>query len=67
MISSVENQEKYSKIIKKLGGVLVDDASLSQHFDVLVVGKFKRSLKILVAFNTQAQVVSSRWLDDSDK
>ena len=58
---SDENQ----KIVKKLGGQVV--TNIQEQFHVLVLSQFKRTPRLLQAVNIDAQIVSPKWLTESQK
>ena len=38
MLSSLENQDKYVKMIKNLGAQLMEESQMNEPFDILVIG-----------------------------
>ena len=57
-------EDKYQKIISKLGSRHIED--LNDHFDVYVTDeKLVRNSKLLLAIASGASVVGVKWLEDS--
>lgn len=62
MFSNCAKAEEYTKQLGRLGARVVED--IFQSFNVLVMDSFKRRIKVLVALNKKAWVVSSAWVKD---
>jgi NAD-dependent DNA ligase len=65
MLQGDASSEHYKSIITNLGGQIISE--ISDHFDVLVASELKRSPKLLQAFNINAQIVTVKWLEESQK
>lgn len=51
----------YSSELTRLGAKIVED--ITQPFNVLIMDSFKRRVKVLVALNKKAWIVSSKWVE----
>jgi len=66
LLGGKAKEDKYQKIISKLGSRHIED--LNEHFDVYVTDeKLVRNSKLLLSIASGASVVGVKWLEDSQK
>ena len=64
LLGGKAKEDKYQKIITKLGSRHIED--LNEHFDVYVTDeKLVRNSKLLLAIASGASVVGVKWLEES--